>query len=382
MNIAVLTDVLTPYRISFYRKMFEVCNESSDCFVTLVMGNSSSYRRWTYDEYKEEFTVLLKNKHLVINRIDVYINPIIKTLKEYKIDLLICGGTFFQPSVILSSLFKGNRYRCLFWSESHLDEKRSYNKLLLWITQIVRKNIYRRFDGFFYAGKLSKEFINAYAQPEAKYIYVPNLIEESVYSKAFYITDVEKNRIKNKYNISKERIIFISARLDKEKGIIEFLQLVKKCTNKDKVEIIIAGEGKEKELIIKEIRKEGLNVQLVGYKTQSEMVELYGIADFFALPSLRDPNPLSCIEALWSGLPLYLSSHVGNWHEVVESGINGYVFSYNKIRDAVNKLEKMIDESNEWYKNAREVSYSKAENCYNTEKECRRIVGELKVYEK
>jgi glycosyltransferase involved in cell wall biosynthesis len=56
------------------------------------------------------------------------------------------------------------------------------------------------------------------------------------------------------------------------------------------------------------------------------MLTLYAQADGFCLPSLSDPNPLSVIEALWAGLPLLLSTKVGNHPECLEQGKNGFAF--------------------------------------------------------
>ncbi len=55
------------------------------------------------------------------------------------------------------------------------------------------------------------------------------------------------------------------------------------------------------------------------------MLELYASCDLLLLPSLKDPNPLSVIEALWAGLPLLISDRCGNWPEAVEQGVNGWV---------------------------------------------------------
>lgn len=50
------------------------------------------------------------------------------------------------------------------------------------------------------------------------------------------------------------------------------------------------------------------------------MIELYSISDVFVLPSISDANPLTCIEALWTELPLFISENCGNYPEVIEQG--------------------------------------------------------------
>lgn len=95
------------------------------------------------------------------------------------------------------------------------------------------------------------------------------------------------------------------------------------------------------------------------------------------MPSLSDPNPLTCVEAVWAGLPLLVSNHVGNYPEIVEIGKNGFVFDYSNtdiifnILDTINKLE------DEWYQNAKKISYFKAQNNYKVKKLVTNIINEL-----
>src|SRR5262249_15196037 len=69
-----------------------------------------------------------------------------------------------------------------------------------------------------------------------------------------------------------------------------------------------------------------LDVRLEGHLGEDELLRLYAASDTFALPSMRDPNPLAVIEALWAGLPLILSERVGNCFEALKPGANGWLF--------------------------------------------------------
>src|SRR5207253_3229992 len=74
---------------------------------------------------------------------------------------------------------------------------------------------------------------------------------------------------------------------------------------------------------------------------------LYASSDFFLLPSLRDPNPLSVIEAVWAGLPLIISNCCGNWPEAVEEGVNGWVVdptSHTQLRDVFERALGLTQE--------------------------------------
>jgi glycosyltransferase involved in cell wall biosynthesis len=60
------------------------------------------------------------------------------------------------------------------------------------------------------------------------------------------------------------------------------------------------------------------------------------------LPSLRDPNPLSVIEALWAGLPLLISDRCGNWPEAVEQGVNGWVIDPTSQTELCRAFEQAL----------------------------------------
>jgi glycosyltransferase involved in cell wall biosynthesis len=90
--------------------------------------------------------------------------------------------------------------------------------------------------------------------------------------------------------------------------------------------VLIVGSGPQLNDIQQWIDCHDLDVTLLGHKTEAEIVQLYAQTDGFCLPSLSDPNPLSAIEALWAGLPLLLSLHVGNHPECLQDWENGFLF--------------------------------------------------------
>lgn len=141
--------------------------------------------------------------------------------------------------------------------------------------------------------------------------------------------------------------------------------------------MLIPGTGEYQSEIEKKIANVNLDVRLLGFQQQDHIMELYAISDFFILPSLSDPNPLTCIEALWSGLPLLVSTHVGNYPEVVQEGLNGYVFDYSNPQRAINQIECLLNSSMEWREKATRVSLEIAKSIYNSENVVKRFVDNL-----
>lgn len=383
MNIVFYTNILTPYRRHFFDLLHEECRKQGDTFKILLMAETEANRNWFYSDLKTDYTYCLPGKTIQIGSAYIHINPtLIKTIKKIQPDIVICGGSYLCPGVWqLVSLRKRN-YACYYWSESHLNEKRNYGSLKIKVREALRHWIYSKFDGFCFAGELSKKFIDKYSNKPKKTVFVPNLIEEEKFSKALKYTQQERLDLRNHYGIEQNKIVFLCpARLAPEKGILEFLNLYSLCPDKNNGTILIAGDGVLREQIKAQSKTLGLDVHLLGYQSQEQMISLYAMSDIFLLPSLSDPNPLTCIEALWTGLPMLISRHCGNYPEVIRQGENGYVFSYEDKNTTVNYIQSMLNSSASWREKAGEVSCGIAEDKYNGAKTVSRIIYELKQKE-
>lgn len=386
MNIVLLTNILTPYRIFFYKKMHECCQSKGVDFKVVCMAETEPGRHWYYDQFKEDFTILLEGKTKIIHG-PYYIvknKNVLKTLRSLKPDVLIGTGSYLLPTIWKSLVLKKElKGKILFWTESNLLETRNYKKATFVVRDWIRRGVLRRFDGFWYASTLTKKFLQTYVSDlnKKKMFFLPNLVDPSIFSAAREVSDEIKQEIRIKYNVSEGKRLFVCpARLSPVKGILEFLDVLKDCENKDKACVLIAGDGELKDEIERKIKEYGLDVQLLGYKSEKDIVELYSAADCFLLPSMSDPNPLTCIEACWAGLPLLISEHVGNRCEIVKEGKNGQVFAYSNRVETVKAVEEILGADETWYAAAREISVQIANTVYNPDVVVERIVNQMIGY--
>jgi glycosyltransferase involved in cell wall biosynthesis len=147
-------------------------------------------------------------------------------------------------------------------------------------------------------------------------------------------------------------VIFISARLiERLKGLMNFFNALD-FDEIRKARFVIAGDGEDRSLLEKYLRGRGLGdcVALLGNCPSEKVVEEYGRANGFCLPSFSDPSPLSVIEALRMRLPLLISNRCGNHFEAVVDGSNGFIFDPEdswSIRDA---YRKFVAKSSDWEK--------------------------------
>lgn len=379
MKFLLLTNILTPFRVHFYDLIYQNCQEQNVSFNVLVMSANEPGRVWDYDKLKRSYTTLLKGVLLRKFGIDWIFNiDTVKQIREYEPDVIVCAGSYMNPSVWQAlRLSRKRKYKIFFWSESHLNEKRNYSAYKLKFREEMRRLILNRFDGFWVAGKMSHKFVEKYIFGEKKYVFVPNLVDEVQYVKATHFDATKICEIRGKLGIQAEKkILLCPARLSHEKGHLEFLALLAKVSQKDNLVLLLPGEGTLKDKIKAEAKKLNMDVRLLGFQNQDEMIQLYAISDIFVLPSLSDPNPLTCIEASWAGKTLLVSDHVGNHPELVQEGKNGYVFSYDAPDLAVEKMEKLFGQSAEQLRSMGCISLENARRNYDSQKVVKRVLEE------
>lgn len=380
MNIVLLTNILNPYRKAFYDEVNRQCLESGHSFHVLVMSPKEYNREWDYEDYKGDYSILLRCRTWRIRHLPIYHNPDLKEkLKDLSPDMVVMAGGYMLPSVWKACRYRKKlSYKIYFWSESHLDEKRSYSFLLLKIRDGIRKRFYKKFDGFWYPGEKALHLIQRYAKPEAVYFQIPNLIENQKFSGAVRKDKLSKTEIREKYCLAKEKTIFFAPmRLNWVKGLIPFLEIVKQSKHKDRMEIVVAGNGDLEKEIREKAEEFDIDLKLLGYCEEDKVIDLYRAADVFFMSSLSDPSPLSCVEAIWCGLPLFVSEHVGNYPEVVRQGMNGYVYSYHNIKQAVMYLDELMEQDEIWYRAAAEISEKIAQEQFELKKVTERLLKEM-----
>lgn len=384
-SIILLTNIMTPYRKYFYDELYREFKTKDIEFHVLLMARTEPNRNWNYEDYKTRYSILLRGKTITVGGVFIHINRGLKAVyKKLKPNVVICAGSYLYPALWeTQKLSKKFGYKTYYWSESHLGEVRNYSGLKTKLRELIRKKVISRFDGFWYAGKFSREFIECYARKDADYIFVPNLINEKKFDAVNEYGKEKRQEIKKIYNVPDgKKVLLTPARLSPVKGIMEFIRLYKDVdANKDAV-YLIAGDGELKDEIEEYCKRNGLDVRLLGYKSEDEMLDLYAIADVFVMPSLSDPNPLTCIEACWCSLPLLVSKHVGNYPEIVSEGMNGCVIDYSKADDAKAKIRRMLSHSCEWQSKARCYSHKVASEKYTSSQAIERITDYVRGIEK
>jgi glycosyltransferase involved in cell wall biosynthesis len=307
------------------------------------MADSEPNRHWTFIDSEFSFPhCFLRGVHPRGGSQSLHVNPeVFSRLRRHRPDIVLVAGSWTIPTVWIASLSSAPG-RKIFWSESHLSSSRHNGP----IARCVRRFMLSRFCEFAVPGTLSKKYVMNHTR-KARIYDLPNLVDPML-----FCSDSGQTRKLRRTSFKPgrdRRVMLIVARLAPEKGLLQFLDGLRQLSSNDRIRlnIQIAGSGPMGDELAQRTDGSGLDISFVGDKRQCEMSELYAQADGFCLPSLFDPNPLSVIEALWAGLPLLLSSRVGNHPECLQQSKNGFLFDPVSPESIAKAVSLWLELSNE-----------------------------------
>lgn len=157
-----------------------------------------------------------------------------------------------------------------------------------------------------------------------------------------------------------KQIVGIMGRLDLVKNHEVFLEAAHKVLkNKKDVIFIIAGDGYERERLVKLSQNLGIekNVYFLGFV--NEPYSFFNAIDINVLTSKSESFPYVILEGARMKKPV-ISTNVGGIGDLVNQGINGYLFNIGDSEELSRYLEIMLNDTNR----TRQIG----ENLYNAVK--------------
>lgn len=294
------------------------------------------YRLPIYKIFSERYPIIKKDREY---------KKIIKELEGEKIDSIILNTRFQLTTLVGAKFARKNKVPCcvIEHGSSHFTV---YNKVLDFFGHIYEHLLTNRVkslvEDFYGVSNACVEWLKHYKINSKGFFY--NAIDGQEY-------DIYKDKKYVKNDNEKIKVLF-AGRLIKDKGILLLIEAFKELSNKYKnIELIIAGEGPLKELII----KEG-NVIYIGNLSHDEIMALYNQSDIFINPSYSEGLPTAILEAGLMKCAI-IATPVGGTIEIVQDGKNG-IFCDTTVSSIIEKIELLI--------NNKQLIKKFSENIHNT----------------
>lgn len=314
MKLLYITNIPAPYRQKRFNTMAEIFPTYGINIEVLYMAKIEPNRKWKIpdDSYNYEHKIY-KGIHPVIGGFFAHFNPgLLFRLLKNDYDIAIIGG-MASPTHWLAPYFISKNKLKIMSIESNLfstERKSGFGAKL-------KSKLLNKANAYQVTGTPQIEYINFFTDKasDKKFIKLPNLIDEEVFRDEVATLKAGKQELRKSFGVNDETQMWVlPARLIEIKGIIPFLKLLKGVNT---IHLFILGDGEQRMEIETLISKQNLPVTLTGFIQQETVIKYYAAADLFVLPSLKDPSPLSPIEACAAELPLLVSSRIGNLEDVL-----------------------------------------------------------------
>ena len=308
------------------------------------------------------------------------INPsLIEEVEQFKPDAILIYGWKFQSHFKLMRHFH-SKVTILFRGDSTLLDEHLGFSLKKFLRFNFLKWVYSHVDIALSPGKASDEYFTACGLKKKQIICAPHTVDNDFFSSDNEQKEQAAKEWRQQLGIPDEHKVFLFAgklepKKDPELLINAFSKLLQK---RQDIHLIIVGSGilesklkalvssisipistnitqpitdlrqltTDKTKLTSHILRLMSHVYFLPFQNQSLMPIVYRLADVFVLPS-KGPGEtwgLAVNEAMASGRPVILSNKCGSASELIEEGINGYIFEAGNESSLLQSMENMLEQ--------------------------------------
>lgn len=322
-RVAILQRVIPAYRES----LFEEISKLPYVDLILLYGDNipnskvkSGFNNKNYFNKIKHNTTFIK----ISKRIFVWHHGLIKSLKQFKPDLIISEGESNILSYLQAFIYKKiyKNTKLIHWSIGGLPESKPKHLILKFIKTLLLK-IFDNYIVYSTSGK--QELIKNYGVNSKNIFVAVNISQVEKFldlKQRFNSNKKLKNNFIKKLNHDKFTLVTCGS-LVKEKNFQLILEAYEKI-DKNNFNLILIGEGNYKKDLKKIVDSKKLrNVFFVGHINWSTMAEYFFFSNLFILPG-RGGMVIS--ESMACGLPVLLKAADGVEFDLIKNDLTGFYY--------------------------------------------------------
>lgn len=336
MNLAIVTNILTPYRIP----LFEAISRQVDRLSVLLMAETEENRDWILEAYRFDADVL-PGFHLPIRGRETAVHMnygVTERLRRLNPDLVLSGG--FAPANWGALLYCAkHRKPYLAWGELALRSCAGGSRL----RHGLRRLICGLSSGAIASSSEAKHVFMHYGIDEKDILLAPMPIDVD-----YVNSKVAACRAHPGFRDVKSRypgpVLLSVARLIDAKGYPQLFDMYAEIVKtRPETTLLVVGDGPERERYVNHIAARGWgNLHLVGHVQWRDLMTYYAIADIVVFPSLADTFGAVIAEGMAAELPVISSIHAAATEDLIEEGKTGFVIDPLDISGSIQTILKVL----------------------------------------
>jgi len=323
MRVALLTNILSPYRMPAFRALAQTPDWTLRIFVN---AEREFDRHWEVDAQGLDVERLPGRSRVRKGRTLHFPSPLglLRALRRFRPDAVISAE--LGARTLLAWLF------CLLFRVP----------LTIWAVPtrdlLAQGGLLRRLLGPFLLararsvvvpGAEGRRAFQAWGVPEERLFLAPQCHDVETYAKALARLDADSARLEIHAALGcRPRVALVVGRLLQWKGVKELLDAWDRLPPPMRRDwtLLFVGEGPEANRVDVAIATHAAGeIVHVPRAEAQELVELYTVADLMVFPTLGEPWGIVVNEAMACGLPVLCSSRAGCAEELVLPGETGWL---------------------------------------------------------
>ncbi|NOS80352.1 MAG: glycosyltransferase family 4 protein [Nitrospira sp.] len=318
MNLAVVTNILTPYRLP----LFAAIGKRVDRLHVLLMADREENRDWMLETALFQHEIL-PGFHLKFPgaEVSMHVNHgVMRALRRVNPDVVLSGG--FAPANLTAWLYCRLHGRAFVgWGELSMQDvantpllKRGLRRMMTsWSEGAIASSSEAR-DVFLHFGAPTSNILTAIMPIDVEYFHTKAM----AWRNSEWFTS-ERARYSSP-------ILLSVGRLTERKGYRELFKIYEVLVKqRPDVSLLIVGDGPDRAMHESHVRSQNWkHVHFLGFRQTDEVVKYLALADLFIFHTLLDPFGAVLSEAMAAELPVISSIHAAATKDLVDDGVTGF----------------------------------------------------------
>jgi glycosyltransferase involved in cell wall biosynthesis len=177
-----------------------------------------------------------------------------------------------------------------------------------------------------------------------QYTVIRSAIDLRPFEKARALTDGQVRRLRESLGVSgKDLVVGNVARLERRKGLHYYIQAARLlAADHENLKFLIVGEGEERRRLESQVRRAGLDGQVVFTGFREDIAEVMATFDIFAFTSLWEGLPQVIVQGAALGKPIVTFSVEGA-EELIQDEESGYIVPARDVRSFAERLHRLCE---------------------------------------
>jgi glycosyltransferase involved in cell wall biosynthesis len=201
----------------------------------------------------------------------------------------------------------------------------------LW--SIKTRLLLRQFNGYLSPGLRVDEYLEWYGVPDYRIFRAPHAVDNELFATTAspYLMPAARAEARRRWGIAPDAFVpLFAGKLVEAKHPVDLVRAAARLGAG--VSVLVAGSGPLEAEMRAEAVRQGVDLKAIGFVNQSELGQVYAVADCLVLPSgFAETWGLVVNEALATGRPVVVSDAVGCAPDLLSEGESGYKYPLGDI---------------------------------------------------